>query len=224
MNTDTNTIVPEISNPNNLYAKYARATFEEMKGKIFLSNRYNPSMDVTTTETIIYMKNLPDPVKGIGANTGTITIAGGKLIIRNALDVKLFLEIAKAVPGYFREYNPLIEIEERKNKEYEELVKRIEAMDMPESKRDILLKQLSREAEKQGAEVVEVIEPSVTEAPATAEVPATTEAPAEVVELTVASPLVGVPTKMPVEAKPEVSVSGVSVSGVSKQATKRSAK
>ena len=218
MNTDTNTITPEISNPNNLYAKYARATFEEMKGKIFLSNRYNPSMDVTTTETIIYMKNLPDPVKGIGANTGTITIAGGKLIIRNALDVKLFLEIVKAVPGYFREYNPLIEIEERKNKEYEELVKRIEAMDMPESKRDILLKQLSREAEKQGAEVVEVIEPSVAEAPTIV------EAPAEVVELTVASPLVGVPTKMPVEAKPEVSVSGVSVSGVSKQATRRSAK
>ncbi len=210
MNTDTNTIVPEISNPNNLYAKYARATFEEMKGKIFLSNRYNPSMDVTTTETIIYMKNLPDPVKGIGANTGTITIAGGKLIIRNALDVKLFLEIVKAVPGYFREYNPLIEIEERKNKEYEELVKRIEAMDMPESKRDILLKQLSREAEKQGAEVVET--------------PVETPATAEVVELSVASPLVGVPTKMPVEAKSEVSVSEVSVSGVSKQATKRSAK
>lgn len=215
MNTDTNTIVPEISNPNNLYAKYARATFEEMKGKIFLSNRYNPRMDVTTTETIIYMKNLPDPVKGIGANTGTITIAGGKLIIRNALDVKLFLEIAKAVPGYFREYNPLIEIEERKNKEYEELVKRIEAMDMPESKRDILLKQLSREAEKQEAEVVET--------------PVETPATAEVVELSVASPLVGVPTKMPVEAKPEVSGSGVSVSevsvsGVSKQATKRSAK
>lgn len=223
MNTDTNTITPEISNPNNLYAKYARATFEEMKGKIFLSNRYNPSMDVTTTETIIYMKNLPDPVKGIGANTGTITIAGGKLIIRNALDVKLFLEIVKAVPGYFREYNPLIEIEERKNKEYEELVKRIEAMDMPESKRDILLKQLSREAEKQGAEVVEVIEPSVTEAPAvaeTVEAPTIAEAPAEVV---------GVPAKAKPEAKPEVSVSGVSVSGVSvsgvsKQATKRSAK
>ncbi len=210
MNTDTNTITPEISNPNNLYAKYARATFEEMEGKIFLSNRYNPRMDVTTTETIIYMKNLPDPVKGIGANTGTITIAGGKLIIRNALDVKLFLEIVKAVPGYFREYNPLIEIEERKNKEYEELVKRIEAMDMPESKRDILLKQLSREAEKQGAEVVET--------------PVETPATAEVVELSVASPLVGVPTKMPVEAKSEVSVSEVSVSGVSKQATKRSAK
>ena len=215
MNTDTNTITPEISNPNNLYAKYARATFEEMEGKIFLSNRYNPRMDVTTTETIIYMKNLPDPVKGIGANTGTITIAGGKLIIRNALDVKLFLEIVKAVPGYFREYNPLIEIEERKNKEYEELVKRIEAMDMPESKRDILLKQLSREAEKQEAEVVET--------------PVETPATAEVVELSVASPLVGVPTKMPVEAKPEVSGSGVSVSevsvsGVSKQATKRSAK
>ena len=218
MNTDTNTITPEISNPNNLYAKYARATFEEMEGKIFLSNRYNPRMDVMTTETIIYMKNLPDPVKGIGANTGTITIAGGKLIIRNALDVKLFLEIVKAVPGYFREYNPLIEIEERKNKEYEELVKRIEAMDMPESKRDILLKQLSREAEKQGAEVVEVIEPSVTEAPAvaeTVEAPTIAEAPAEVV---------GVPAKAKPEAKPEVSVSGVSVSGVSKQATKRSAK
>ena len=218
MNTDTNTITPEISNPNNLYAKYARATFEEMEGKIFLSNRYNPRMDVTTTETIIYMKNLPDPVKGIGANTGTITIAGGKLIIRNALDVKLFLEIVKAVPGYFREYNPLIEIEERKNKEYEELVKRIEAMDMPESKRDILLKQLSREAEKQGAEVVEVIEPSVTEAPAvaeTVEAPTIAEAPAEVV---------GVPAKAKPEAKPEVSVSEVSVSGVSKQATKRSAK
>ena len=203
MNTDTNTITTEIANPNNLYAKYARATFEEMKGKIFLSNRYNPRMDVTTTETIIYMKNLPDPVKGIGANTGTITIAGGKLIIRNALDVKLFLEIVKAVPGYFREYDPLIEIEERKNKEYEELVKRIEAMDMPESKRDILLKQLSREAEKQGAEVVEVIEPSVAEAPAE---------------------VVGVPAKAKPEAKPEVSVSGVSVSGVSKQATRRSAK
>lgn len=155
---DTNTEI--ISNRElSLYEKYANASYEQLEGKVFISNKYRPNMDITATETIIYLKNNPDPVKGIGANTGTVTIAGGKFIIRNPLDARTFLEVVKAVPGYFREYNVLAEIENKRNKELDELMNRIASMDIPESKKAMIRAQIVFKSETQPVEEVQVAKP-----------------------------------------------------------------
>lgn len=148
-----------------LYLTYKDTPNSELIGKVFLSQYYRPAMDITATESIVYMKAYPDTVKGTGAVSATATITGGKLVVRNENDAQIFKDIVRAIPSYFKEHDPKEEVRQRKNSELEDMVKRINAMDISEAKKAQLRRNLVDDNEEIEAEIVS--QPKVVSQPST---------------------------------------------------------